>query len=64
MSDCPFCDAGIPKTRKAFLEVIDPKTGIPTGEHLVLTEQAYNQLKQAVGRGLRVAANAPGDQHG
>ena len=62
MSDCPFCSAGNKPLRKAFVGLVDPKTALPTGEQLIMSERLYMQLQASAKQHKAVIVT--GKQHG
>lgn len=46
MSNCPFCDASVPRVRKAFIRLHDPQTLLPIDQQLVVSERVYKELQR------------------
>lgn len=42
--NCPLCECGHTPTKKVFLPLVDPKTGIQTGEMLMVSSKIYDQI--------------------
>ena len=47
MDDCPFCNKGVPTTRSVMVPLYDPKTHLPTGQSLRMSQAAYQKILAA-----------------